>query len=286
MKGRTLLFAIVCACAVIGLSGCWHDFYEPPKKSVNIGGEASSNWEKELDELLKTYVDPTSGYVDYTGLKPQTEKVAGIIKALSAVDLSKSSEEERLAFWINAYNVCMIYNILLKYPDGFQGKTVIDYKDKFFTGTKYDVAGQGVSLDDIENRIIRGKNPIPGVSLKKLEPGIHVALSCAAQSCPPLRNSIWKAETVIANLNKQMGVIVNTKKFFTLDPSGKPKVMQLFNWFFDDFKADGKTVGEYFAQWAKDDKLKQALIKAGNNKDSGYVYIEYNWTLNDQKLLK
>jgi len=275
--GYFVLLSFLC------LQGCWFDFYEPPAKKVGVTSPAADDWKKDYSELLKKYVHPEKGLVDYAGLKKEEKKLEAIIAAISKVDAKAFKEDEKLAFWINAYNICMLWNVLTKYPDDFKGKKVLDYGDLFFKERKFLVAGLQVTLDELEHNILRKVKPIDGVSVKEVNPGLHVAISCAAMSCPPIVNVIWEAKTVVAKLKEQIEKISNNGFFVSYDAAKKkPKASSIVDWFFEDFKAEGKTVGGYLASFVKDATLKAALEKAGNDKKA-FIFETYDWTLNDWK---
>lgn len=280
------LFAFLCMLYVLGSSSCWENYEIPSNTNGTITLNASpiEGWETAYAKLLNTYVN-AAGFVDYDGLLKEKQTLEGIIVALAKVDPKGWNEQKKLAFWINAYNICMLWNVLSKYP-GF--KLVTEHGDLFFRTNRFAIAGQALTLDGIEHRVLRGKdevdkakdNPIVGISVSKLNPGIHVALSCAAISCPPIRNTLWKESTVEKDLERQLEVIFNNPSFVSLE-GGKPSLLELFNWFFDDFKHNGKSVGEFFAQYVKNEDLKKALVAAGNDK-SKFQFKTYNWGLNKQ----
>lgn len=67
---------------------------------------------KMWEDLLKVNVD-THGFVNYQGVR--TNKGGDLYQFLSAIEvenLSAFSEEEKLAFWINAYNAHVVKYIL------------------------------------------------------------------------------------------------------------------------------------------------------------------------------
>ena len=63
--------------------------------------------------------------------------------------------------------------------------------------------GAKVSLNDVENRIIR-----PGFR----EPRIHFALVCAAVSCPPLRSDAYRPATLNRQLEQQTRRFIRNSK--------------------------------------------------------------------------
>ena len=64
----------------------------------------------------------------------------------------------------------------------------------------HTIGGKKVSLDAIENKIIRP-------TFK--EPRIHAALNCASISCPPLANYAFTAKGLEAQLNQVFTAFAN-----------------------------------------------------------------------------
>ncbi|MCJ7752559.1 MAG: DUF547 domain-containing protein, partial [Armatimonadetes bacterium] len=72
-----------------------------------------------------------------------------------------STSDAKLAFWLNAYNACVIVGIVEHYP-GL--KSVRDIPD-FFEAKRWVVHGRKLSLNEIENDIIRAQFKEPRVHL-------------------------------------------------------------------------------------------------------------------------
>ncbi len=105
----------------------------------------------------------------------------------------------KTAFLIN------VYNLLIKYSQvkvGVPSNT--PQRGAFFYGVKVNIGGETFSFQDIEHGILR-KNTIPPYALRKVfapddkrlrlsvdkvDPRIHFALNCGANSCPPVKVSI------------------------------------------------------------------------------------------------
>ena len=272
---KRVSFWMMLLVSALHLSGCFVGFYEPPTKTVDVGATPVVDWKKTMSALLTANVND-KGEVNYDGVK--LDEVKGVLAAMSKVKIDDTwSQNKRLAFWINAYNIGMIYNILSKWPL----EKVSEFNDLFFKENKFAIAGLEVSLDDIENRIIRGKNPIAGVSLDKLYPQIHAAVSCAARSCPALWNQLWTEDNVIKTLDERFKKTLNDPQHAALK-DGKPQLSRIFDWFYEDFAQDGKTVGEWLATYVDNADLKKALEAAAGDKNK-LSFFEYDWTVNNFK---
>ena len=138
------------------------------------------------------------GKVDYEALRDddafkELERVAPALRHLSPADFT--SDAERIAFFTNLYNVLAIHGVLAL---GIR-ESVMEIPS-FFSVVRYNIGGEDLSLDQIENGILRrnGKHPATGTrtltddaaahgfSPTKVDPRIHAALVCASTSCPPV----------------------------------------------------------------------------------------------------
>lgn len=103
---------------------------------------------------------------------------------------------DRRSFWINLYNGAVID---LAIASGVE-RSVKEVRG-FFTARRLELAGELLSLDDIEHGFLRAdrRHPIgllPPLLLRPrlrpwmvcpFDPRIHFALNCGGQSCPPIR---------------------------------------------------------------------------------------------------
>ena len=243
-----------------------------------------------FDELLRDHV--VGGRVNYSeiaedrsGLDRYLEELAGVAEG----ELNKWSRSQQLAFWINAYNALAIDAVVENYPLKRRGIKGLAFPSSsiwqvpgVWKKRKRSIAGQERALDDIEHGIIR-----PTFA----EPRIHVALVCAAVSCPELRSEAYVASRLEAQLENQL-------KSFLLDPdkgvrvdSSRRKIFisSIFKWFPEDFVLPPAFMGELAG------KTKQAGVvrflaehATGETRDAltspGFSvgYLKYDWTLNDQ----
>lgn len=224
--------------------------------------------------LLKAHVRPgvvggiTLSLVDYGAVKADP----AYARALGALALARpealASDAERIAFWINAYNLAAIKAVLDQYPT----KSIRDGGSLFSPIWKKKVAtvgGTAYSLDDIEHDVLRK-------AFK--EPRVHFAIVCASLSCPDLRAEPFDPARLDAQLDEQAAVFLsNATKGFRPGPDGKTaRVSSIFNWFGGDFSASGGVTAFIRARSSP-----ESAGKLGALSDAGLSYLDYDWTLND-----
>ena len=215
---------------------------------------------KPFDEILKKYVDGR-GRVAYAKLKKNEDdfkKLQAYTDAIAKADV-KGSDDAKLAFYINAYNAHVIESVVEKYPIESVMKV-----DGFFKKEKHGVAGKEMTLDHLENKIIR-----PEFN----EPRIHFVLVCAARSCPRLQKRAATAKNLEKLLEK------GAKEFIpkaTKIEDGTVTTSQLFNWFAVDFKKAEGSVKKYLARYIPE-KADKILAD-----ETEVKFSHYSWKLNKQ----
>jgi len=206
-----------------------------------------------FDQLLSKYVK-ANGQVNYMDLKGAQGKLESYLLLLAAkVPQSSWSKNERLAYWINAYNAFTLKLILNNYPV----KSIRDIDNGNPWDTKWiKLGGRTYSLNQIEHEIIRPRFK---------DARIHFAVNCAAASCPPLANKAYTEQNVNQLLETQTRKFINNSQYNDLT-GGTIKVSKLFDWYKEDFGV----VIEYINRYAK------SKVSASAKVD----FKEYDWKLN------
>jgi hypothetical protein len=210
-----------------------------------------------FEKILKEHVNK-KGMVSYKALKASDDAkgLASYLETVAKADLKGHKRKAKLAFYINAYNAIVMQAVL----DNLPTKSVMKV-DGFFKKSKHLVAGKSVTLDALENQIIRKKFK---------EARIHFVLVCGAKSCPRLRRRAMTAK----NLNRQLQKAA--KEFVpqaTQVKDGKVTTSQLFNWFKDDFVAASGSVGAYLAEYLPEHA---EILKSTKSIE----FSHYDWALN------
>ncbi len=207
-----------------------------------------------FNNLLQKHVS-IDGNVDYKGFKDDYKKLLDYITVLQKVyDFrDELNKEQKLAYWINAYNALTIDLIIRNYPL----KSIKDIKNPW-EQRFWKFGNTWLNLNDIEHNILRKLN----------EPRIHFAIVCAAKSCPKLYNKAFTASTLDADLTKLTKAFLadTTKNNISKEDV---KLSKIFKWFEKDFKTNGSLIDFL-------NKFSTLEISAAATKR----FLDYDWSLN------
>ena len=181
---------------------------------------------------------------------------------------------DSLAFWINAYNACVLEGVSKAYP--VSSVTEIAPAFGFFKTHRFVVGGRRVTLDHIEHEIIRKQFS---------DPRIHAAINCAAVSCPRLLNEAFTPDKLDDQLNSVIRDMIRNPMHVQINRETKVvNLSAIFDWFASDFtsyvqaREAGETVLDYVSLFlSKDD-----LLYLQNHSDLQIVFLDYDWSLNSQ----
>ncbi|KZS41051.1 hypothetical protein AWE51_24085 [Aquimarina aggregata] len=206
------------------------------------------------DQLLILNVSEV-GKVNYKGVMKDSSLFYEYFRSLSQnPPTDEWSREEKLAYWVNAYNAIALKMIIDNYPVESINELHDPWKQRFFK-----VNDKRYSLDDIEHEVLR----------KFDEPRIHFVINCASNSSPKLLNMAYTAENINEALEKCTTMFINDPSKNTIT-SSEVKVSKIFEWYKDDFN-NGNVV-DFINQYAN--------VKINKIPKKGYV--EYDWSLNEQ----
>ncbi|WP_196890760.1 DUF547 domain-containing protein [Aureivirga marina] len=209
------------------------------------------------DTFFKKYV--TDGFVDYKGLSKNTKSLDELIELSNEITVPKSNANEYKAFWINVYNLGVIKQIADNYPIN----SPLDVGG-FFKSNKMNLGGKKITLNDLENKLLRGNFE---------DPRFHFVLVCGAISCPPITDFAYRPEILDKQMDKQTKLALNNPEFLRVKPAENTVEMsQIMVWYTKDFTNTGKTLIQYVNQYRKNQIPEDYKVK----------YYKYNWKLNDQ----
>lgn len=224
--------------------------------------------------------------VDYAALKSDRGRLDAVVATFASPTPAEEqgwTRQQRMAFWINAYNALTIQAIVDHYP--IRGsiftrspRNSIRQIDGVWTRLTWQVAGRSVTLDDIEHKILR---PTFG------DARVHFAVNCASVSCPPLAADPYRADTLDASLDAAARRYLGSTEGLRVD-GGTLLVSSIFKWYGDDF------IPQYAAIAAeggtpRDRAILGAIVRFGpgdavRRARTGRPrigYLDYDWSLND-----
>jgi len=243
--------------------------------AVHAAGATATVDHTVWDRMLASYVvagQDGVNRVDYARFKAERhDELKAYVASLEATDVHKLDRPEQFAFWANLYNAKTIDIVLDKYP-------VKSIKDislgggllALVTGGPWKaktvkVAGQDLSLDDIEHGILR---PV------FKDARAHYAVNCASFGCPNLGREAFTGAKLEAQLDAGARAYVNHPRGISVE-HGKVKASSIYTWFQADFGGSEAGVLSHAIAYARPE-LKEKLKGITTIAD-----FDYDWSLND-----
>jgi hypothetical protein len=249
--------------------------------------------------LLSEFVHE-SGIVKYKDLKRNRIVLKNLLDEFDNLDPNEYNrwpKEDKIAFWLNAYNIQMLRIITDNYPiESSRWLRVIWPPTSIrhippvgvigaakWDSYKFIVMDEEFTLSDIENRFFRGQFD---------EPRVFFALSQASLSGPPLRNEPYYGRRLYDQLDDQVKKFLSDEKNFRIDKEGRTVYLSAI--FDPDWYGKG-----FIGKYGTDKKFKdqQPVIRAILNFICNYIperdisfletanysvrYITYDWRLNE-----
>jgi hypothetical protein len=245
--------------------------------------------------VLEEFVNEKN-HVAYAELKANHRELDAFARKMT--DLSRPTfnswdDKRKIAFWLNAYNALTLKAIIDNYPIKASGaKSLFLPKDSIrqipgvWKEITFTIMGEDLTLDQIEHGILRKQFS---------EPRIHMALVCAAISCPPLRREPYIGERLDEQLNDQSKSFLRDPRSFRIDRQrAVVEMSEIFKWFAEDF-VGGYADVEGFE--GKNDTERAVLNFIASHLDvNGKAflttntyklrYLDYDWSLNEGPLPK
>ena len=229
------------------------------------------------DKLLRSYVATAPdalNRVDYGRFKSGGHAaLKAYVAALQTVDPATLDKPEQFAFWVNLYNAKTIDVVLDKYP-------VKSIKDVSLGGGLKALVGGGpwqakimkvsgieLSLDDIENTILRAHYG---------DPRVHYSVNCASVGCPNLAVEAYTGAKLDAMLEAGAKAFINSPRGVLVEGS-RITASSIYDWFQADFGGSEAAVLDHLRKYARPELT--AKINA-IGRIAGY---DYDWKLADAK---
>jgi len=245
-------------------------------------------------DLLKNNVDD-KGMVDYKTLRRKRLELKALLQEFDDLDPNEYRtwpKEDKIAFWLNAYNIQMLKIITDNYPikssrilrlyPGWGPNSILHIKG-IWTNYKFLVMDEEFTLSEIDRRFFRKEFD---------DPRIFFAVSRASLSGPPLPNEPYYGYKLNEQLDDQARRFLSGPLAFRTD---KEKQRVYLSSLFQS-SSYGK---EFISKFATDKKFKDQdpTTRAVLNFITNYVsedkvsflevgkysvkFMKYDWTIND-----
>ncbi len=230
-----------------------------------------SHWQS----VLNAYTH--NGRVNYKGLKENENSFKAsiqIIESVSKDEFEAFNIRQKMAFWINAYNMGVIKTVMDHYPikHGFGIKALtypansIQQISNVWDKPVLRVLDQDLSLNDIENKILRPQFK---------DPRIHFAIVCASLGCPAIRSESYTAEKLDQQLSEQIRLFLSNPLKVRYDKFRNVLYVSLiFKWFKEDFEQAGGAFAFIKANAPAD-------LFNGIPEKTKIEWLNYDWSLNE-----
>jgi len=266
-----------------------------------INSAVEVSFHDKCADIFENFVDE-DGMVDYQQLKSEKTKISEILNHFDAFDskIYKSwPEEEKIAFWLNAYNIKLLDIIIDNYPiESYRilrvfwpATSIRHIPPRSRIGTakweeyKFIVMDEEFNLLEIERRFLRKEFD---------EPRIFLAMSQASLSGPPLCNEPYYGHSLSEQLDEQVKKFLSNQRAFKIDREEKRVYLSALlepDWY-------GK---EFINKYGTNEQFKEhpPAIRAVLNFITNYVskqdvlflstktypikFIGYDWSLNDKQ---
>lgn len=286
---------------------------EPPKAEPNEAETANAKPDKaqptepkplpkvsfhdKCAPILNEFVND-SGMVNYRKLKLKRPELKALLNEFAKLDPNEYNawpKNDKIAFWLNAYNIQMLKIIIDNYPiESYRilrvlpgwGPESIRHIDKRIAGIKKQkltVMDEEFTLARIEQRFFRKEFD---------EPRVFFATSHATLSGPPLRNEPYYGHKLVQQLDDQTKRFLAGPRAFRIDREKQRVHLSALlqeTWHgkqfipgygtdkrFKDQPPATRAVLNFITNYISEQNV--AFLQLENY---SVKYIKYDWTLND-----
>ncbi|MBN2183001.1 MAG: DUF547 domain-containing protein, partial [Sedimentisphaerales bacterium] len=266
---------------------------EIPGKSEKIEPASAKLFHDKFAGILNDFVN-NKGMVDYKGLRREGIKLKALLEEFDNLDPNEYKswrKEDKIAFWINAYNLHKLKVVSANYPIQSSsrflrvlwGPTDLRHIENEIAMYKFLVMDEEFTFKKVENRFFR---------VEFDDPRILLAITDACLSSPPLLNEPYYGEKLEEQLGNQVKKFLSSPLAFKIE--GQKRRVYLSAVF-----ETGRYGRQFLKQFAIDRKFKDhpPITRAVLNFITNYVseseasflevgnysvkYMSYDWTIND-----
>lgn len=256
-----------------------------------------ATFHEKCTDILNKFVNK-KGMVDYRTLKLKRQELESLLNEFATLDpneYKRWSKEDKIAFWINAYNIQLLNIIVQNYPIKLSGldtlrfwwpPTSIRYIDKDIGGIarqKFIIMDEEFTLSEIDRRFFRKEFD---------EPRIFFAISHASLSSPPLRNEPYYGHKLYEQLDDQTKKFLASPLAFKIDRKDKKAYLSAIlqsSWYGKQFTNKYSTDKKFKDQQPDTQAVLNFITNYISSRDVSFLelenytvkYINYDWRLND-----
>jgi hypothetical protein len=239
---------------------------------------------RAFDQILDLNV--RDGFVYYRALKSDRGRLDGYVASLAGASVASDSREERIAFWLNAYNALVLRTVIDHYPIGQRTR---DYPARSirqipgaFEKLPHRVAGRTVTLDQIETTVLP----------EFRDPRLFLALGRGAVGSGRLRSEAYNPAELERQLQDTAGECARRSTCVQIDPSRNTvQISSVFSWRRTEFaEAYAEKASPELASRSPIERAVLAFIgphlltaerELVAKNQFTVEYLPFDWTLND-----
>lgn len=267
---------------------------QPPPNAAataDAAAEGMASFYQGYAELLDGYVR-ANGWVDYDGLRRKRVVIKALLGPADALDpnvYERWTQDTKLAFWINVYNLKLLEIIARNYPIESSWwlrltwpPSDIRHIGEIWSAYRFIVMDEEFTLAAVERRFF---------SKGFGDPRAFLAITYASRSSPPLRATPYRAEALDRQLDQQVkafltaggiridrdGRVVHLSALFKPTWRGKEFVARFgTDKKFKRFGPETRAVLSFITRYLADDDVYFLEVE-----NYSIEYINFDWRLND-----
>jgi len=212
-------------------------------------------------------------------------------RKLGRKEYNSWSKDDKLAFWIDGYNLNFLKIIMDNYPIEsnrmlrlFWPPNSIRHINGIWNEHKFIIMDEEFTLQEIDQRFLQKEFG---------EPLAFLAISYASVSGPPLRNEAYCGRNLSVQFDDQVKKFLAGQHAFKIDKENqKVYLSSIFNstWYGSQFTAKYGTDLKFKQQEPTVRAILNFLTKYVSSQDIDYLetgnytveFLRYDWTLNDR----
>jgi len=244
--------------------------------------------------ILEEFVN-YNGMVDYRGLRRKRLELRTLLREFSKLDPAEYESwlrEDKIAFWINLYNLQKLSVVTDNYPIEpssriltifYRGTNSIRHVEDKIAERKFLVMDEEFTFAMIEKQFFRGEFD---------DPRVFFAVTSACKSSPPLRNEPYYGYKLDEQLTEQTERFLSSSLAFSIDrEKEKVYLSALFqsSWYgkefvnkfaidrkFKDQTAETRAVLNFITNYISKEDV--SFLQTGNYTIN---YMTFDWSIND-----